>query len=167
MQFLVKIVKTVNQEAFSGPTRISKMELFAEKVNGFQPFVIFVKSFILDVLNTFWILNTVLNTSPEVLTTFAGSFILDVWLSFRYVSDIKYYFRLGETQNQIIQSDGCYEVLSRKAALVILYFLKYMLEISYRNKDKITAKYLKRGHFKNVETKTKKWFLRNFWEKLF
>ena len=47
MQFLVKIVKTVNPEAFSGPNKISKMELFAGKVNGFQ------KSAILDVLNTF------------------------------------------------------------------------------------------------------------------
>ena len=55
-----------------------KMELFAEKINGFQPFVIFVKSAILDVLNMFWILNTVLNTSLEALTTFASSFILDV-----------------------------------------------------------------------------------------
>ena len=58
-------------------------------------------------------------------------------------------------------------MFSRKAALEILYFLKYMLEISYRNKDKITVKYLKRSHFKNVETKAKKWILRNFWEKLF
>ena len=30
-----------------------KMELFAEKVNGFQSFVIFVESAILDVLNMF------------------------------------------------------------------------------------------------------------------
>ena len=35
------------------------------------------------------------------------------------------------------------------------YFVKYVLELSYRNKDKITAKYLKRSHFKNVEIKTK------------
>ena len=34
-----------------------------------------------------------------------------------------------------------------------------MLELSYRNKDKITAKCLKRSHFKNFETKTTK-FLR-------
>ena len=34
-------------------------------------------------------------------------------------------------------------MFSRKAALEILYFLKYILEISYRNKDKITAKYRK------------------------
>ena len=47
------------------------------------------------------------------------------------------------------------------------YFLKYMLELSYRNKYKIPAKYLRMSHFKNVETKTKKWFQRNFWEKLF
>ena len=46
-------VKTVNPEAFSGPNKISKMELFAEKVNGFQSFIIFAKSTILDVLNTF------------------------------------------------------------------------------------------------------------------
>ena len=31
-----------------------------------------------------------------------------------------------------------------------------MLELSDPNIDKITAKYLKRSHFKNVETKTKK-----------
>ena len=42
---------------------------------------------------------------------------------------------------------------------------KLMLELSYRNKDKITAKYLKRSHFENIETKTKKWFLRNFLRK--
>ena len=160
-------MKTVNPEAFSGPNKISKMELFAEKVNGFQPFIIFVKSAILDVLNTFWILNTVLNTSLEALATFARSFILEVWLGFKYVSDIKWCFQLGETLNQIIYSGGCWEVLSRKAALEILYFLKYMFEISYHNKDKINAKCLKRSHFKNVETKTKKSFLRNFWEKLF
>ena len=58
-------------------------------------------------------------------------------------SDIKQYFRLGETLNQIIQSDGLCEVFSRKAALENLYFLKYMLEISYGDKDKITAKYQK------------------------
>ena len=42
-----------------------------------------------------------------------------------------------------------------------------MLELSYHDKDKITAKYLKRSHFKNIETKTKKQFLRNFRENLF
>ena len=31
-----------------------------------------------------------------------------------------------------------------------------MLEISYHNKEEVTAKYLKRSHSKNVETKTKK-----------
>ena len=65
------------------------MELLVEKVNGFQPFIIFVKSAILDVLNTFWILNTVLNTSLEALTTFAGSFVLDVGPRFKYIFDIK------------------------------------------------------------------------------
>ena len=65
------------------------MELFAENVNGFPPFLIFVKGAILDVLNTFSILNTVLNTSLKALTTFARSFILGVWLGFKYVSDIK------------------------------------------------------------------------------
>ena len=35
-----------------------------------------------------------------------------------------------------------------------------MLEISYHTKDKITAKYLKRSHFKNVETKAEKRFLK-------
>ena len=33
---------------------LSKMEIFAEKVNVFQPLIIFVKSFILDV-RLFWI----------------------------------------------------------------------------------------------------------------
>ena len=60
MQFLV------NPEAFPGPNKISKVDLFLEKVNGFQPFIIFVQ------------MNTVLNTSLEALTTFARSFILDV-----------------------------------------------------------------------------------------
>ena len=50
MQLLVKIIiKTVNPEAFSGPSRISKMGLFAEKVNGFDALIIFVQSSILDV----------------------------------------------------------------------------------------------------------------------
>ena len=31
-----------------------------------------------------------------------------------------------------------------------------MLELSYRHKDKINAKYLKKSHFKNTETKAKK-----------
>ena len=79
MQFLVKMVKDFRTQ------QNIKMELFAQNVNGLQPFIIFVKSAILDVLNTFWILNTVLNTSLEALTTFAMSFILDVWLGFEYV----------------------------------------------------------------------------------
>ena len=53
MQFLVKIVKTVDPEAFSGPNRISKMDFYAEEVNGFQSFIIFVKGSLLDLLNTF------------------------------------------------------------------------------------------------------------------
>ena len=32
MQFLTKIFKNVNPEAFSGPNKISKIELFAEKI---------------------------------------------------------------------------------------------------------------------------------------
>ena len=47
----MKPLKTVDPEAFSGPNRISKTGLLAEKVNDFQPFIIFVKNFILDVLN--------------------------------------------------------------------------------------------------------------------
>ena len=31
-----------------------------------------------------------------------------------------------------------------------------MLELSYPNKDKLTVKYLKMSHFRNVETNTKK-----------
>ena len=50
-------------------------------------------------------------------------------------------------------------MFSRKAALEILYFLKYMLEISYGNKEKVTAKYLR--YLKNVEAKAKNLFLRN------
>ena len=42
-----------------------------------------------------------------------------------------------------------------------------MLESSYRNEDKLTVTYLKKSHFKNIETKTKNWFLKNFLEKLF
>ena len=36
-------------EAYSEPSRTSKMQLFAKIVNGFQPLIIFAKSFILDV----------------------------------------------------------------------------------------------------------------------
>ena len=85
MQFLVKIVNALNPEAFSAPNRIFKMDLFAEKVSGFQSFI-FVKLHLRCseyVLNTFWVLNTILNTSLVALTTFARSFILDVWLGFR------------------------------------------------------------------------------------
>ena len=89
MQFLVKIVKDCESRGIFRTQQNIKMELFAEKVNGFQLFIIFVKIAILDVLNTFWILNTVRNMSLEALTTFAMSFILDVWLGFEYVSDIK------------------------------------------------------------------------------
>ena len=92
MQFLVKIVKDCESRGIFRTQQNIKMELFAEKVNGFQPFIIFVKSAILDVLNTFWILNTVLNTSLEALTTFARSFILDVWLGFKY----KVVFLIGQ-----------------------------------------------------------------------
>ena len=56
----------MNPEAFSGPNKISKVDLFLEKVNGFEPFIIFVQ------------MNTVLNMSLEALTPFARSFILDV-----------------------------------------------------------------------------------------
>ena len=38
----------------------------------------------------------------------------------------------------------------------LVYFLKYMLELSFCNKDKITSKYLKRSPFKNIDTKTEK-----------
>ena len=89
MQFLVKIVQDCESRGIFRTLQNIKTELFAEKVNGFQPFIIFVKSAILDVLNMFWILNTVLNTSLEALTTFGMSFILDVSLGFEYVSDIK------------------------------------------------------------------------------
>ena len=36
-------------EAYSQPSRTSKIELFAKIVNGFQSLTIFAKSFILDV----------------------------------------------------------------------------------------------------------------------
>ena len=49
--FWWKYLKTVNPEAFSGPSRIFKMELFAEKVKDFELLIIFVKSSILD----FWL----------------------------------------------------------------------------------------------------------------
>ena len=52
MQFLVKIVKDCESRGIFRTQQNIKMELFAEKVNGFQPFIIFVKSAILDVLNT-------------------------------------------------------------------------------------------------------------------
>ena len=97
MQFLVKIVKDCESSGIFRTQQNIKIELFAENVNSFQLFILFVKSTILDVLNMFWILNTILNTSLEVLTTFARSFIWDFWLGFRYLSDIKKYFQLGET----------------------------------------------------------------------
>ena len=154
MQFLVKIVKDCESRSIFRTRQNIKMELFAEKFNGFPQFIIFVKNAILDVLNTFWILNTVLNMSLEALNTFARSFILSVWLGFKYVSDIKLYSRLGETLNQIIYSNGCWEVFLRKSALGNLNFLKHILEISYCNKDNITAKY-------RIGVILKTWKLRN------
>ena len=103
MQFLVKIVKDCESRGTFRTQQNIKMGLFAEEVNGFEPFIIFVKSAILDVLNTFWILNTVLNMSLEALATFAMSFILDVWMGFKYISDIKvvFSFRQNSESNYI------------------------------------------------------------------
>ena len=84
MQFLVKIVKDCETRGIFRTQQILRWSFFAENVNRFQPFIIFLKSAILDVLNMFRILNTVLNRSLEVLTTFTRSFILDVWLGFKY-----------------------------------------------------------------------------------
>ena len=125
MQFLVKIVQDCESRGIFRTQQNIKMELFAEKDNGFQPFIIFVKGAILDVLNTFWILNTVLNTSLEALTTFARRFI----------------FAWAKLWTRLYRVPRCTEVVLRKAALENLYFLKYILEVSYCNKDKITAKY--------------------------
>ena len=119
MQFLVKIVKDCESRDTFRTQQNIKMELFVEKVKGFKPFIIFVKSAILDVLKTFWILNTILNTSLEALPTFSRSFILDV-LTLSFILASSYIL---------------------KAALENLYFLKHILEISYCNKEKITAKY--------------------------
>lgn len=38
-----------NSDIYSDCIGTSKMELFAKKVNGFQPFIIFAKSSILDI----------------------------------------------------------------------------------------------------------------------
>ena len=48
MQLLVKIVKDCESKGIFRTQQNIKMELFAEKVNSFQPFIIFVKSTILD-----------------------------------------------------------------------------------------------------------------------
>ena len=88
MQFLVKIAKHCESWVIFKTQQNIKMELFAEKVNCFQPFIIFVKSAILNVLNVFWILNTILNMSLQALITFARSFLLDAWLGFKYISYI-------------------------------------------------------------------------------
>ena len=85
MQFLVKTVKDCESRGVFRTQQNIKIEIFVEKVNGFQSFIIFVKSATFDVLNMFWILNTVLNMSLEALTTFATSFILDVWLGSRFL----------------------------------------------------------------------------------
>ena len=89
MQFLVKIVKDCESRGISRTKQNIKVELFAEKFYSFQPFIIFLKGAILDVLNTFWIVNNILNISLEALATFTRSFILDIWLGFEYISDIK------------------------------------------------------------------------------
>ena len=95
----MKIVKNCESRGIFRTQQNIKMELSVEKVNGFQPFIIFVKSAILEyVLNTEYCSNT----SLEALTTFAMSFILIFWQGFEYVSDIKLYFRLDKTLNQTI-----------------------------------------------------------------
>ena len=77
-------------------------------------------------------------------------------------------FAIGQnSEPHYIASQLFRGVLEESCLGNLIHFLKYMLELSYRNKNKITAKYLKMSHFKNVKTKTKKWLLRNFWEKLF
>ena len=139
MQFLVKIVKDCKSR---GPNKISKMELFAEKVNGFQPFIIFVKSAILDVLNTFWILNTVLNTSLEALTTFARSFILDVWLGFRRLWH-QVVFSFGRNSESNYTGWRLSRDVLEKSCFGNLILSQIHVRNTYRNKDKITAKYLK------------------------
>ena len=77
---------------------------------------------------------------------------------------IRFYIRLwhkvgflfGRNSESNYIEYGCREVFSRKAALKILYFLKQMSEISYRNKDKITA-----NTWKGVILKTSKLRPRN------
>ena len=90
MQFLVKIVKHCESRGIYRTQQNIKMELFAENVDGFQPFIIFVKSAFLDVLNT-CILNTeyCFEYVSGSVNYFPMSFILDVWLGFEYVSDMK------------------------------------------------------------------------------
>ena len=109
-----KQLKTVNPKAFSGPSRISKMELFVEKVNGFESLIIFVKSSIL--VFSFW------------------------WNS--ESNYIEWQLSRG------VLKESCFENL--------IYFLKYVLELSCRNEDKIPAKYRK-----GVILETLKLILRN------
>ena len=57
MQFLLNIVKGCESRGISRPNnRVSRMELFAEKVNELQPPITFEKSSILDVSE--YVLNT-------------------------------------------------------------------------------------------------------------
>ena len=127
----------MNPEAFSGPNKIPA--LFAEKVNGFQSFIIFVKSTILDVLNIFWILNTVLNVTGRV-NYFRKELHLRYLTGFQIRPWHKIVFSFGRnSESNYIQWRLLRGVLE-ETALEILYFLKYMLEISYRNKNKITVK---------------------------
>ena len=128
----------MNPEAFSGPKKILRWSFLPKKLTTLAVHYFSKKRhprFSKYVLNTEY--------CSEYVSISVNYFRkeLHVWLGFEYVSDIKYYFRLGETLNQNIYSDGCWEVFSKKAALENLYFLKYILKISYCNKDKITAKY--------------------------
>ena len=50
---------------------------------------------------------------------------------------------IGQNSESNYKSGSCWEVFSRKAAVEILYFLKYILETWYRSKNKITVKYQK------------------------
>ena len=90
MQLLVKIVRLWIQRHFQDPTEYLRWSSLQKKLTASAVHYFCKKLHLICseyVLNTFWILNTVLNKSLKVLITFTRTFILDVWLDFRYFSD--------------------------------------------------------------------------------
>ena len=155
MQLLVKIVKDFwIQRHFQDPEEYLRWSFLRKKLTGFSRY--FRKNLHLRC-------STVLNTSLEVLTTFARSFILDVW---RLWLKVEFSFGQNSESNYMewrlsrgVLEESCFVNL-------INLILKYMLELFYRNKDKLTVTEITWNTWKGVILKTLKLRLRNDYKEI-